>query len=277
MIFLEVTLPFSSTLINIVEALLSTYWALLLCSGTVFQLRYHQNIYTRNGWVRKPEYHSFYCAVLMIFTVTSTGLKLELIGPIQVRRGVLLLKPSNVRILGGHVSEFDKVCSLAQQLTNKLGPDNVKVLLAQAGLPQLPPPSDLPGGGRGEADGLFADDEDDLFNAIEIPPTASSVWVDFPLSRTSFLNSKAVRVHWGKWRANAKTQMKMFQWLQDAWLEKIRGDPGVKQTVKLVRRLRVQISPLARYLAVNFFEENCHSFLFAVLLVQICLSCINDL
>ena len=111
----------------------------------------------------------------MIFTVTSTGLKLELIGPIQVRRGVLLLKPSNVRILGGHVSEFDKVCSLAQQLTNKLGPDNVKVLLAQAGLPQLPPPSDLPGGGRGEADGLFADDEDDLFNAIEIPPTASSV------------------------------------------------------------------------------------------------------
>ena len=94
------------------------------------------------------------------------GLKIELIGPIQVRRGVLLLKPSNVRIVGGHVTEHDKTCSLVQQLTYKLGQDNAAVMLAQAGPQQ---PNVVTSGGVNDAEALFADDEDDLFNAIDIP------------------------------------------------------------------------------------------------------------
>ena len=101
------------------------------------------------------------------------GLKIELIGPIQVRRGVLLLKPSNVRIVGGHVTELDKTCSLVQQLTDKLGQDNAAVMLAQAGPQQ---PNVVTSGGVNDADALFADDEDDLFNAIDIPAV---MWVLF--------------------------------------------------------------------------------------------------
>ena len=52
-------------------------------------------------------------------------MKLELRGPIQVRRGVLLLKATNVKVLGGHVTELEERCSLVQQLKQVLGHDNV--------------------------------------------------------------------------------------------------------------------------------------------------------
>jgi hypothetical protein len=50
-------------------------------------------------------------------TLFVEGLKLELRGPIHVRRGLLLLTASNVRVLGGHVSEMDETCSLVRQVT----------------------------------------------------------------------------------------------------------------------------------------------------------------
>ena len=70
------------------------------------------------------------------------------------------------RIVGGHVTELDETCSLVQQLTDKLGQDNAAVMLAQAGPQQ---PNVVTSGGVNETEALFADDEDDLFNAIDIP------------------------------------------------------------------------------------------------------------
>ena len=98
------------------------------------------------------------------------GLKLELNGPIVVRRGVLLLTPKNVRILGGRVSDREDKCSLVQQLTDVLGRENVSSLLKQhTNRPaQINQQAVIPSAGN--SGDVFNDDEDDLFNAIEDPP-----------------------------------------------------------------------------------------------------------
>ena len=53
------------------------------------------------------------------------GAKIRLIGPIQVRRGVLLLTPRNIDVLGGHVEEMDSEFGLESHLKAILLQGNV--------------------------------------------------------------------------------------------------------------------------------------------------------
>ena len=100
-----------------------------------------------------------------------SGLKVELKGPILVRRGLLLLTPRNVKILGGRVAELEEKCSLVQQLTDILGRDNVDPLLADSRVARSRP---VQNGVSGSGDAVFDDAEDELFNAIEDPSIDSA-------------------------------------------------------------------------------------------------------
>ena len=48
------------------------------------------------------------------------GTKIRLIGPLQVRRGTILLTPQNIEVLGGHVEEMDREFGLERLLTSRL-------------------------------------------------------------------------------------------------------------------------------------------------------------
>ena len=67
------------------------------------------------------------------------GLKIELRGPITVRRGMLLLQSRNlVKIVGGHVAELENKCSLVQVLSEVLGRNSVQdILQGQVKVPGL--------------------------------------------------------------------------------------------------------------------------------------------
>ena len=53
-------------------------------------------------------------------TELHPGTKIRLIGPLHVRRGVILLTPQNIKVLGGHVEEMDQEFGLEQQLSTIL-------------------------------------------------------------------------------------------------------------------------------------------------------------
>ena len=53
-------------------------------------------------------------------TELHPGTKIRLIGPLQVRRGLILLTPQNIEVLGGHVEEMDREFGLERQLTLRL-------------------------------------------------------------------------------------------------------------------------------------------------------------
>ncbi len=88
----------------------------------------------------------------------------------MVRRGILLLTPKNVRILGGRVSDLEDKCSLVQQLTDILGLENLSSLLNQHKSRPVPVQPRVATHISGNEGDMFNDDEDDLFNAIEDPP-----------------------------------------------------------------------------------------------------------
>ena len=44
------------------------------------------------------------------------GAKIRLIGPLEVRRGIILLRPQNIELVGGHVEEMNKEARLEQKL-----------------------------------------------------------------------------------------------------------------------------------------------------------------
>ena len=50
------------------------------------------------------------------------GTKLRLIGPLHVRRGMILLYPRNIEMLGGYVEEMETEAGLEQRLESLLDP-----------------------------------------------------------------------------------------------------------------------------------------------------------
>ena len=121
------------------------------------------------------------------------GLKLTLSGPIVVRRGILFLEPSNVKVLGGHVEEMDEEFSSRACLKDSLENRgrNRSTLPAQTFVPKgipikfkdgrapLSKPSKRPLGNKSnlvshpkkEESEVFDDDEDDLFASMDMPET----------------------------------------------------------------------------------------------------------
>ncbi len=89
-----------------------------------------------------------------------------------MRRGLLLLTPRNVKILGGRVSDLEETCSLVQQLTDVLGRDNVDPLLAESRVARPRPVQNTTMTGSGDA--VFDDAEDELFNLIDDPSIHST-------------------------------------------------------------------------------------------------------
>jgi hypothetical protein len=104
----------------------------------------------------------------------------------MVRRGVLLLTPRNVRILGGRVSDLEDKCSLVQQLTDILGRENVSSLLKQHRNKPVQVLQHIVTPSAGNSGDMFNDDDDDLFNAIEdLPPVMPSQSTSSSYSRPS--------------------------------------------------------------------------------------------
>ena len=57
------------------------------------------------------------------------GTKIRLIGPLQVRRGIILLCPQNIEFLGGHVEEMESEAGLEHRLKAILMPGLISKLL----------------------------------------------------------------------------------------------------------------------------------------------------
>ena len=60
------------------------------------------------------------CLCKLKETEIHPGTKIRLIGPLQVRRGVILLTPQNIEVLGGQVEEMDREFGLERHLTSTL-------------------------------------------------------------------------------------------------------------------------------------------------------------
>ncbi len=52
--------------------------------------------------------------------VVAPGLKLELLGPVECRRGLLLLTPASVRVLGGAVEEISHQFAADRVLADRI-------------------------------------------------------------------------------------------------------------------------------------------------------------
>ena len=83
-----------------------------------------------------------------------------------------MLTPRNVKILGGRVSDLEETCSLAQQLTDVLGRDNVDPLLAESRVARPRPVQN--GAMTGSGDAVFDDAEDELFMMVDDPSINST-------------------------------------------------------------------------------------------------------
>jgi hypothetical protein len=130
------------------------------------------------------------------------GLKLTLVGPIVCRRGLLMLTPKNVKVLGGYVEEMQEEFSAAKQLAEKLSqqpPQQQRTSLpTQQYVPQGRPTQYRQGAvkknvvtsrrtmatnkslatvrassARNVSD-VFNDTDDELFASIDMPLAASS-------------------------------------------------------------------------------------------------------
>ena len=77
--------------------------------------------------------------------VVSPGMKVQVLGPVTVRRGIILLKDNNFRVLGGEVEELQEQFSLVNILQQKIGKEDVgqkgNMFATQ---PSHPPPAQRP-------------------------------------------------------------------------------------------------------------------------------------
>jgi len=55
----------------------------------------------------------------------TPGMKIQVLGPVTVRRGIILLTPNNVRVLGGEVEELQDQFGLIKILQQKIGKEDV--------------------------------------------------------------------------------------------------------------------------------------------------------
>jgi RecQ-mediated genome instability protein 1 len=63
-----------------------------------------------------------YCGNKLKETNLRPGTKLSLIGPLHVRRGMILLYPRNIEVLGGYVEEMESEAGLEHRLESVLNP-----------------------------------------------------------------------------------------------------------------------------------------------------------
>merc|ERR1719474_475214 len=63
--------------------------------------------------------------IKVIPDVIEPGTKIQIFGPVPVRRGILMLSPNNVRMLGGAVDEIKEQFCLKTILEQKIGKDDV--------------------------------------------------------------------------------------------------------------------------------------------------------
>ena len=111
------------------------------------------------------------------------GLKIQVTGPVTVRRGILMLQSNHVRVLGGEVEELADEFALQKILQQKIGKDDVgqkESRFARASSVRVPPPPpprpnivsdnhhlpqlvDVPRGTANQVpEELFQDDDDDM-------------------------------------------------------------------------------------------------------------------
>ena len=63
-----------------------------------------------------------YCGNKLKETNLRPGTKIRLIGPLYVRRGMILLCPRNIEVLGGYVEEMESEAGLEHRLESILDP-----------------------------------------------------------------------------------------------------------------------------------------------------------
>eukprot|EP00092_Neocalanus_flemingeri_P039657 GFUD01043189.1.p1 GENE.GFUD01043189.1~~GFUD01043189.1.p1 ORF type:complete len:576 (-),score=226.10 GFUD01043189.1:202-1929(-) len=83
--------------------------------------------------------------IKVIPDVVSPGMKVQVLGPVTVRRGIIMLTSNSVRVLGGQVEELQEQFSLQSILQQKIGKEDVgqkgNMFATQA---RKPPPAPRP-------------------------------------------------------------------------------------------------------------------------------------
>eukprot|EP00092_Neocalanus_flemingeri_P023050 GFUD01024984.1.p1 GENE.GFUD01024984.1~~GFUD01024984.1.p1 ORF type:complete len:575 (-),score=229.89 GFUD01024984.1:71-1795(-) len=139
--------------------------------------------------------------------VVSPGMKVQVLGPVTVRRGILMLTSNSVRVLGGEVEELQEQFSLQCILQQKIGKEDVgqkgNMFSTQAGKPppaprpapllQAPAPASVP---TPSLDSMSDDDDIMLLAASQLDMTeaVTSTQVSQPTARL-LPSQSAVQTH----------------------------------------------------------------------------------
>lgn len=91
------------------------------------------------------------------------GLKVQIMGPVQCRRGCMLLTKKSFRVLGGQVDDMKDESDVVSKLMAIIGTDNVGQSSTAVTTTRVEIPNET-----------FADEEDDLFSAIEMPAAGNN-------------------------------------------------------------------------------------------------------
>lgn len=96
----------------------------------------------------------------------KSGMKIKLIGPLVCRRGIILLTPKNIQILSDLViEELEQEFNIKSILRDKVGTDNVGPVHQEPQQRIRQPLSQIPA----LSEDNFLEDDDDIFNHVELP------------------------------------------------------------------------------------------------------------
>eukprot|EP00092_Neocalanus_flemingeri_P015996 GFUD01017314.1.p1 GENE.GFUD01017314.1~~GFUD01017314.1.p1 ORF type:complete len:578 (-),score=233.17 GFUD01017314.1:12-1745(-) len=139
--------------------------------------------------------------------VVTPGMKVQVLGPVTVRRGIIMLTSNSVRVLGGEVEELQEQFSLQTILQQKIGKEDVgqkgNMFSTQTGnpppaprpapLPQAPAPATVP---TPSMDSMSDDDDMMLLAAsqLDMAEAVTSTQVSQPTA-TPHSSQPVARTH----------------------------------------------------------------------------------
>ena len=101
--------------------------------------------------------------------VILPGMKIAINGPLVCRKGVMLLTSRNVKLLGGHVIELNDKYNEKKILSERVGRDLSHLQVSNNRQPISTTETNTATGNE-----PFADDDDDFFKNVEMPPIVGS-------------------------------------------------------------------------------------------------------
>ena len=108
-----------------------------------------------------------------LLKVISPGMKIGINGPLVCRKGVMLLTSKNVKILGGQVEELNDEYNEKKILSERVGRD-LGHLAPEEQVSDARRPIPTTERNITTKNEPFADDDDDFFKNVEMPPTLES-------------------------------------------------------------------------------------------------------